>query len=71
MALKLRILGAAQIKDENATPADLAKQMDEISEPRSPENKVVEWISKEMRYNEKHGQNYAKEWVEYFAKYGT
>ena len=24
-----------------------------------------------MRFNEKHGQNYAKEWVEYFAKFGT
>ena len=41
VALKLSIMGAAQIKDENATPADLAKQIDEISAPNSPENKVV------------------------------
>ena len=45
VALKLKILGAAQVKDENATPASLAKQIDEISASDSPENKVVEWVS--------------------------
>ena len=71
VALKLKLLNAAFIKDETTTPEILAQKIEEVSAPESPQNEVVKFIRDEMRYNESHEQRYAKEWVEYFGKFGT
>ena len=65
------MLGVAQIVDvKSTTPAELARMIDEISDPNSPENERVKWVQSVMEYDET-AQQGVQYWAEYFSKFGT
>ena len=52
----MKLLGAAQVKEDGDTPQDLAQKIKGIAAKDSPERQVTEWVSREMKYTEEHGQ---------------
>ena len=50
---------------------DLVSVINQVIHPRSSFRQRAGFVSSELRYAESHEQQYAKEWVEYFGKFGT
>ena len=58
------------MEPEKTTPAGLAKQIEEISDPKSPENKAVDWARRVIEYEETSGKG-VQYYAEYFSKFGS
>ena len=54
VAYRMKLLGAAQVKEDSDTSQDLADKIRGIAGD-SPERQITEWVSREMKYTEEHG----------------